>query len=450
MDAPTPSEMPASYGYFGASAALGGTQLVWSGTGPSSTLGSTWTRTGGTWSPRCGTTVAGASDPCGPTPRVHTGVAASSAGIIIFGGMSATLGTPGAVGYGDTWVFDDGSGTWTEVCNDAQCGIGFKAGFAMGGGGLHGAPHTLVYGGFTGPGAPAADTWLYDPTGATPADKWIPICGTSVPGATDPCAPGPLAGAQVAWDGDEYILFGGFDETGPVADTWSFDVGTSTWTQVCGEGMTPCGPPGRTFHTMAPIAGTDDIVMAGGGIFTESGQTVFRDVWTWDGSAWSEESVPWDSTPVDIEDDPAAAAGCGLFFPQSIGGNGAVAIIGAYFGQTAPNGVQLATFDAGFGIPGEPAAGVCSGGAVNPEPPPGGDGGPGGVPGDGSGGGPGDRPGGGTGDGSGTDDTFGSTPGQTPGGATLPATGPAAPWTVIAGLAAVVLGAAALATRRRV
>ena len=75
-------------------------------------------------------------------------------------------------------------------------------------------------------------------------------------------------------------------------------------------------------------------------------------------------------------DDPAQASGCGLFFPQVIGGDASVAVVGGFFGQTAPDDEPAATFDAGFGIPGEPATGVCTGGTVNPDPPDNGGGGP--------------------------------------------------------------------------
>ncbi len=363
VETPTPDGFFANSGPFGGSAELGGTQLLWSGVlieGDRSPLGATWTRTGGTWTPHCGTEFAGATDPCAPGVRVYPGVASASNGIILYGGLNDELGQA-STGYGDTWLFNGTN--WTELCNAASCGPGVRFGPALGGNG----DVAVMFGTIVGPSTPIpADTWVYDPD--VDPNSWTQVCGGG--GGQPACGPDGLSGAAIGWDGTQFVLFGGGDISGSSpsasADTWVFD-GVDTWTQVCGEGMDPCGPDPRELHSMATLASENGIVMAGGGIFFEGFGLIYRDVWFWDSATmtWTEVPVPWDSSPVDVSADPDPA-GCGLYFPQVIGGDAAVAVFGDYFGHNSPDEQPTATFDAGFDIPGTPAVGVCTGGAENP------------------------------------------------------------------------------------
>ena len=89
-----------------------------------------------------------------------------------------------------------------------------------------------MFGGF-GPG-PLNDTWQFDGT------SWTPVCGGALPA----CGVPGLLGSTMLWDGTQFVLFGGTpDFSTASADTYVFS--GSSWTQVCGQGMAPCGPEGR-------------------------------------------------------------------------------------------------------------------------------------------------------------------------------------------------------------
>ena len=82
--------------------------------------------------------------------------------------------------------------------------------------------------------------------------------------------------------GSTIVMFGGFDGTKLLNDTWTWD-GT-TWTE-----RTIANPPSpRRGHAMATIG--DKVVLFGGstGIGTE---TYANDTWTWDGTTWTPEVV---------------------------------------------------------------------------------------------------------------------------------------------------------------
>jgi hypothetical protein len=118
-----------------------------------------------------------------------------------------------------------------------------------------------------------ADTWTWD--GST----W-----TKQSPATRPAA---RWGASMAYDAatGTMVMFGG-DHHVPLsrglADTWTWD--GSTWTQQ----HPATSPPTLSAASMAYDAATGTIVMFGG--VTEPGATKSADTWTWDGSAWTQQS----------------------------------------------------------------------------------------------------------------------------------------------------------------
>ena len=75
------------------------------------------------------------------------------------------------------------------------------------------------------------------------------------------------------------VMFGGFDGTGYLNDTWTFD-GTS-WSRV----QTPLSPPARAASQMAYDAITQKVVLFGG----YNGTRYLGDTWLWDGktSRWT-------------------------------------------------------------------------------------------------------------------------------------------------------------------
>ena len=94
-------------------------------------------------------------------------------------------------------------------------------------------------------------------------------------------SPPPRSYLAMTYDpaGGKVIMFGGFDGTGYLNDTWTFD-GTS-WTHV----QTPVSPPARAASQMAYDAITQKVVLFGG----YNGTRYLGDTWLWDGktSRWA-------------------------------------------------------------------------------------------------------------------------------------------------------------------
>lgn len=139
----------------------------------------------------------------------------------------------------------------------------------------------LVGGSFDpGRGENIGDTWIFrDGT-------WLPICGTTEPGANTPCALPARSGGALGTAPGGVIMFGGhpggiFGPTGPsTGDTWKFD-GTS-WQQVCADAT--CGPPARS---LAAIAGNAAMSLMFGGLTNNLGAAL-EDTWAFDGTTWTQ------------------------------------------------------------------------------------------------------------------------------------------------------------------
>lgn len=255
--------------------------------GNGNSFADTWVNSSAGWVPKCGTTIVGATLPCGPGLRSGHGMATVANGVLLFGGFAAGLG--GSAPLGDTWRWN--GSTWRLVCAVLNCGPSARGAPAMAGNGVE----AVLFGGL-GQSGSLDDTWVYNGT------AWTQTCGAPLPTA---CGPGRLAAASMAWDGTHFVLFGGSDITAnapPAGDTWTFD-GTR-WTKVCGSAPArPCGPPPRVFGAFAYAhdkpAGISGAVLAeGGDLFGATTTTLYRDAWLWHAGAWTELSAPWTGAPI--------------------------------------------------------------------------------------------------------------------------------------------------------
>jgi hypothetical protein len=132
---------------------------------------------------------------------------------------------------------------------------------------------TVLFGGRDESGL-FADTWTFD--GST----WTLVATPHVPPAR--CA------AAAAFDPDRgvFVMHGGRDANGPLGDTWTFD--GVDWVQ---EQSSPAPSP-RLWHAMAFDASRGRVVLFGG--FTEP-LAYLGDTWEWDGVSWSQ--VPGSNAP---------------------------------------------------------------------------------------------------------------------------------------------------------
>ena len=107
--------------------------------------------------------------------------------------------------------------------------------------------------------------------------------------ATSPPARSYLAMTYDAATG-KVVMFGGYDGTGYLNDTWTFD-GTS-WSRV----QTPLSPPARAASQMAYDVVTQKVVLFGG----YNGTRYLGDTWLWDGktSRWTHATPAHHPTPL--------------------------------------------------------------------------------------------------------------------------------------------------------
>ncbi len=130
---------------------------------------------------------------------------------ILFGGFTSSTTVTNA-----TWSYDYVNSTWTDitpVVGPMPRGSTVMVYDSR-------ADRVVLFGGFTGTYAPLNDTWTFD----YGTDTWTNV--------TTPVHPSARGVAVMAYDpvADKAILFGGFSITGLVADTWAYDYGSNTWT----------------------------------------------------------------------------------------------------------------------------------------------------------------------------------------------------------------------------
>ncbi|MGH2588556.1 MAG: Kelch repeat-containing protein, partial [Dehalococcoidia bacterium] len=115
------------------------------------------------------------------------------------------------------------------------------------------------------------------------------------------------------------LLFGGYDGSGSLGDTWIWD-GTA-WSQ-----LTPVtSPPPRDSASIAFDAANGSLVLFGGQVTTAAGRTLLDDTWVWNGETWMQ---------ADPAASPSARSGAALAYdPASqtlvlFGGSGESGVLG--------------------------------------------------------------------------------------------------------------------------
>jgi hypothetical protein len=109
------------------------------------------------------------------------------------------------------------------------------------------------------------DTWIYKNSSNT----WENVTGLERPPARAGHALVPI------WSTYKILLFGGADEVNLFNDTWIFDLVSQSWTKQIPGNL----PSGRNMHAMAPIFGTDNIVLFGG---MNNSSQFMNDTWIYD------------------------------------------------------------------------------------------------------------------------------------------------------------------------
>ncbi|OCT15256.1 hypothetical protein A8709_14250 [Paenibacillus pectinilyticus] len=159
--------------------------------------------------------------------------------VIMFGGQ----GNSGL--FNETWIWDGTEQTWQEKLNLTNAPSKRK-GAAMAYDAV--SQKVLLFGG-EGQSGVLGDTWLWDGLAA----KWEQVTGL-------PDSPTARGGAQLAFDGEQLVLFGGYTGTGnsktPQGDTWLWN-GTA-WTKV-----TPAQSPPAAYSGQMAYDGQTAVLYGG-------------------------------------------------------------------------------------------------------------------------------------------------------------------------------------------
>ena len=178
----------------------------------------------------------------------------------------------------ETWSYDLNADSWAELePQGSPPGRDFAALTYD-----SGADRVLLFGGFPPlSDETMADTWAYDYNSNT----W-----TDLTSDVSPAARGYTA---LAYDPmtDKTYLFAGQPYPDSVNDTWAFEFGTQSWTEL----LPASAPPPRGTHGLAYNPVDHSIVMFGGGVRIGGGpdwEAVPAETWIYDPSAntWTQRS----------------------------------------------------------------------------------------------------------------------------------------------------------------
>lgn len=211
------------------------------------------------------------------SPRYDMGFAFDSIRqkAVVFGGHDTN-----DVAFGDTWVFDPGSG-WTNPSPAGPPSPRYGHGFVWAG------DKFFLFGGINASGQYLQDTWSYDLV----ADTWTRVTTSLTPDAR--------AYAAMAYDSgrNKIILYGGEGSSGGPVDgnTWIFDVAASTWSS---HGLIPY-PSFRSGASMSYDAASQRVILFGGRGATWNISDIYSDTWALDpaGLTW-ENRAPSGAPPV--------------------------------------------------------------------------------------------------------------------------------------------------------
>lgn len=207
-----------------------------------------------------------------PGPRFGACLAPLGNGsLLLFGGDS------GAGRLGDTWRYDIGNNTWTQIGGN---GPSPRRWAAMT---LYGASGQVILHGGQGPTGDLGDTWILT------NNQWQQAAVTG---------PSARSNHAMAYDSvrQRAVLFGGNN----LVDTWEWD--GFTWVQR----VLTASPPARTFHGMA-FDERRGVMMIGGGF--QTGGSTTNQVWELGFSAWVQSAISL----------PVARAGATFAYDKSRG-----------------------------------------------------------------------------------------------------------------------------------
>jgi N-acetylneuraminic acid mutarotase len=210
-------------------------------------------------------------DVTGPAGAAGAALAydAESQVAVLFGGLNFS----GFVINDDTWSFEPGTSSWTQMEPPEAPGIGNYHAMAYD----PVSDRMILFGG-AGPGdRPYGETWAYDYN----TDAWTNL--------EPKISPPARYYSDMVYDAGQrkMILFGGTSEWGSATfnDTWTYDPASNEWNEIDAP-----GPSIRAWHSMAYDDASGKIVLFGGGLVREDYQA---DTWLFDSdtNTWQEMTI---------------------------------------------------------------------------------------------------------------------------------------------------------------
>ncbi len=210
----------------------------------------------------------------GPLGREGAAMINDGSEVMLFGGSN------GLADLADTWL-------WNGTAWTASAQVTAPSGRANAAVAYDSAHSTVVlFGGscsllgiLTCPLTNLNDTWEWSAATKT----WTQAQAAGAAGS-----PSARSGAMMAFDSSSrVILFGGFDGTNYLNDTWAFNFNSGKWTQLNASNCASTSLPSCRDLSAIGRDASGQVVLFGG----ENSGTYLSDTWTWNGSAWSSYSL---------------------------------------------------------------------------------------------------------------------------------------------------------------
>jgi hypothetical protein len=173
----------------------------------------------------------------------------------------------GGDGRNDTWLWNTSSGTWTQETTATSPPGRFDVNMA------YDTQHAqaVIFGGQNS-GGDLGDTWTL---GYTYTQSWM-----QVDAANDPSAPSPRTSALAVTYGNDVLLFGGYDGTNVLNDTWLYT--GREWGIATSGGLKPA----RIAASMASDLTNGNVVLFGGAQGID-GSGLLNDTWLFTDGIWT-------------------------------------------------------------------------------------------------------------------------------------------------------------------
>jgi hypothetical protein len=202
--------------------------------------------------------------------------------VLLFGGFDGNY-------LGDTWVYDLSDDNWVNkgaVATQPSARHSHAMAF------IFGTDKVLLFGGYSEIGFDN-ETWLYD----WGDNSWTNLKPQNPPQARE------YHEMESVYNDDKVILFGGYNGSGYLEDTWVYDFSENSWAFF----NLPLEPTPRKGHEMATLYGTDEIVLFGG---NESGLNHIDDTWV-----YKQSTYEWiNKNPMGEKPAPRRGHSMGCFF----------------------------------------------------------------------------------------------------------------------------------------